>query len=522
MRRWNGWGEERVTYPVHEPALEFLREKVGPSASLSSVPLEKLLSRVGEGRIRAFPHSTGDPFQRLIHSFGQSFPDWLRFRMGLGFRTPDLVAFPQKEEDVLEVVEAAKKEKVVLIPYGGGTSVVGHLEVLEEERPVVSVDLSRMDRLLELKEESGVAILEAGARGPEIERALGNRGYTLGHFPQSFEFSTLGGWVATRSSGQFSMGYGKIERIFLGCSLVSPAGLYRVHAHPAAATGLDMKDVILGSEGRMGIITRCLMRVSKIPEKEVVEAAFLPNDATGMEVVKLLSQSRLPLTMLRLSLSRETECLLALTSHKWWFGLLERYLSFKGISPGKCLFLFAASGPARQVRTVLSHVRGVVKGYGGVNLGGLPGKRWKRERFRLPYLRNTLWDMGYGVDTLETTVLWDRVPEMVTRIEAALEGAYAFSHLSHLYPSGSSIYTTFFFPLSSDPEENLERWRRLKERASQAIVEMGGVISHHHGVGVDHRPYLVKEKGELGLRVIRRVIQEFDPYGIMNPGKLVD
>ena len=522
MRRWNGWGEEGITYPVHEPAVRFLLERVGPSTPPAPMGLEDLLARVGEGRVETFPCSTSDPFQRLVHSFGQSFPDWLKFRMGLEFRTPDLVAFPGEEGEVLEIVDAARRERVVLIPYGGGTSVVGHLEVLDYERPVVSVDLSRMKGLLELDERSGVALLEAGATGPQVEMALGERGYTLGHFPQSFQFSTLGGWVATRSSGQFSLKYGKIERLFLGGRLVSPEGLYQVHPHPGAATGLDMKDVILGSEGRMGIITRCLMKVSRVPEKEVVEGALLPDDARGMEAVRLLAQAGVPLTMLRLSLSRETECMLALTAHKWWFGLLERYLEWRKLPSTRALLLFAASGSARDVELALSRVRRVVKGLGGILLGSLPGKRWKRDRFLLPYLRNTLWEMGYGVDTLETAALWEMVPELVTRIEKALEGAYAFSHLSHVYPTGSSIYTTFIFPLSRDPLENLERWRTLKRQASQAIVEGGGVISHHHGVGLDHKPYLEREKGELGLKVMRGVIKEFDPYGIMNPGKLVE
>ena len=522
MRRWNGWGEEGVSYPVNKHAERFIIKRIGKGVKNREISKTSLLDAVGTPKIKEFPFSTTDKFDRLIHSFGQSFPDWLKFKMGLEFNVPDLVCYPENEDDLRVIIDKAKKERVNLIPYGGGTSVVGHLEVTDNERPNVSVDMSKMSGVVKLDEYSQLALIMAGTKGPGLEKALNKKGYTLGHFPQSFELSTLGGWVATRSSGQFSLGYGKIEDMFLGGTLFSPDGVLHVSPYNKSAEGVDLREIILGSEGRIGIVSKCYMKVSKLPDVLDVEGAFFPEDESGIEAVRAISQSNIPLTMVRLSLSKETEGILNLASKRFFVGLLENFVKLKGHSKNKCLMVYAISGESKQMDFYKSFVKSVIKKYSGLNIGTFVGKQWLRDRFRMPYLRNTLWDMGYGVDTLETFTIWGNVKHLVDEVEKALEGAFAFSHLSHIYPNGSSIYTTYIFPLEKDKHDTFRKWKILKQRASKAITRCGGVISHHHGIGVDHKYYLKQLKGDLGLKVMKSSFEAFDPYGIMNPMKLVD
>ena len=522
MKRWNGWGDEKVIYPISKHAERFIRKKIGSGLKSRGVDKAFLLSKVSKPKIKEFPFSVDDKFDRLIHSFGQSFPDWLKFKTGLEFNVPDLVCYPQNEDDLKVIVDEAKKRNVNLIPYGGGTSVVGHLEVVDGAKPNISVDMSKMSGLVNIDEYSNIALIKAGTKGPEIEKTLNAKGYTLGHFPQSFEFSTLGGWVVTRSSGQFSLGYGKIEDMFLGGTLYSPNGVFHVKPYNRSAEGVDLREIVLGSEGRIGIVSKCYMKVSKLPNILNVEAAFFPDNESGIEAVRFISQSNIPLTMVRLSLSKETEGILNLASKRLFVGLLENAVKLKGYSKNKCLMVYAVAGESKQVDFHKSFIKSVIKKYGGLNIGAFIGKQWLKDRFKMPYLRNTLWDMGYGVDTLETFTTWDNVKNLAKKIEKALKGAFAFSHLSHIYPNGSSIYTTYIFPLEKDKYDTFKKWNSLKSRASETIVENGGVISHHHGIGVDHKTYLRQVKGDLSLKAMKSSFDAFDPYGIMNPKKLVD
>ena len=522
MKRWNGWGDKRVAYQVSKHAERFIRKKIGMGVKNKELNKASILNMINEPKIKEFPFSTDNKFDRLIHSFGQSFPDWLKFKMGLEFNVPDLVCYPENEYDLEVIIDKAKKWNVNLIPYGGGTSVVGHLKVIDEEKPNISVDISKMNGIVSLDEYSHIALIKAGTKGPEIERALNIKGYTLGHFPQSFEFSTLGGWVVTRSSGQFSLGYGKIEDMFLGGTLYSPSGVFHINPYNKSAEGVDLREIVLGSEGRIGIVSECYMKVSKLPDVFSVEGAFFPEDESGIEAVRSISQSNIPLTMVRLSLSKETEGILNLASKRFFVGLLENFVKLKGHSKNKCLMVYAISGESKQINFYKSFVKSVIKKYGGLNIGAFIGKQWLKDRFKMPYLRNTLWDMGYGVDTLETFTTWDNVGNLAKKIEKALEGSFAFSHLSHVYPNGSSIYTTYVFPLGKDKYDTFKKWSSLKSMASETIVKNGGVISHHHGIGVDHKSYLRQLKGDLGLKVMKLSFEAFDPYGIMNPKKLVD
>ena len=352
---------------------------------------------------------------------------------------------------------------------------------------------------------------------------------TLGHFPQSFERSTLGGWVAARSVGQQSMGFGRIEARFAGGRVVAPAGTLELPAHPASAAGPDLRQLVLGSEGRLGILTEATVRTLKKPDREAFPAWFLPDWPHAVEAARALARSGLPLSMVRVSTPLETQSLLAMAGRSRPADLLARYLRLRGLHAERSLVLIGASGHERIVETAIRESGSILRRHGGVAVGGSIGRRWIATRFSSAELRDTVWDAGYALDTLETAVDWTRLPDLAAAIGRALrhglddvgERVHAFSHLSHLYPDGSSVYATYAFRRSADPDETLDRWRRLKTAASEAIVAGGGTISHQHGVGRDHAPYLAAEKGGLGMAVLAEVARRFDPGGIMNPGVLL-
>jgi alkyldihydroxyacetonephosphate synthase len=373
-----------------------------------------------------------------------------------------------------------------------------------------------------------LATFGAGVAGPELEAQLRARGFTLGHFPQSFQFSTLGGWVVTRSSGQQSLGYGRIEDLFAGGVLLAPAGEWRLPPFPASAAGPDLRHLALGSEGRLGILTEVVVRVSPLPEREEFHAVFFSNFIDGLTAARRIVQERLPLSLLRLSTPNETATTLALAGHERLIGLLETMLGVRGVGEAKCMLLCGFTGRPATVRDARHATLDITKAHGGAHVGRRFGEQWIEGRFRTPYLRNTLWELGYAVDTLETAVNWDRVPRMIDAVETAIhkalpdgERAHVFTHLSHVYPQGASIYTTYLFRIAADPDETLRRWEAMKSAASRAIVAGGGTISHQHGVGRDHAPYLAAEKGVLGMATLADVAARFDPDGRLNPGVLM-
>jgi alkyldihydroxyacetonephosphate synthase len=287
--------------------------------------------------------------------------------------------------------------------------------------------------------------------------------------------------------------------------------------------------VVLGSEGRLGILTEATVRVASLSEKEAFHACFFPDFERGQEATREIMQARLPLSMVRLSTAVETQTTLALAGHGRLIGALERMLAVRGVGEDKCMLLLGFTGREAMVQTARKEALGMAGRYGGVHVGRTFGKQWHKSRFRTPYLRNTLWELGYAIDTLETATDWTNIPTMLEVIGLALrsgleemgERVHVFTHLSHLYPYGSSVYTTFLFRIAPDPDETLRRWEILKRAASRAILTHGGTITHQHGVGTDHLPYLAEEKGELGMATLRDLCRRFDPQGIMNAGKLI-
>lgn len=529
MRKWNGWGDESTDFPANPAVVVFLNKLLGDTKALPDAAHADVLARVPASRLPSHPLIKTDAGIRLLHARGQSLPDWLALRSGDIGLFPDGVAVPESGADVRALLEFARQHDVVVIPYGGGTSVAGHITPLPDARPVLTLSLARMNGLMTLDRESQIATIGAGANGPRVEELLNAQGYTLGHFPQSFELSTLGGWVVTRSSGQQSLRYGRIEQIFAGGTLETLQGTLDIPTFPASSAGPDIREMVLGSEGRLGVLTEVKVRITRLPAEEEFHVFFLPDWERASMGIREVAQQKLPLSMLRLSNAEETRTQLILAGHARAVGLLDRVLRLRGAGDGRCMMTVGFTGNATGVSFSLRELKKILKPYGAVATGQILGKKWRSNRFKAPYLRESLWQLGYAVDTLETAVDWPKVTPTIDAIESALrqglndegESVLAFTHLSHLYAQGSSIYTTYAFRVGKNYEQTLARWQKLKQAASEEIVKAGGTISHQHGVGRDHAPYLPSEKGEIGMSTLRALCQHFDPQQILNPGKLL-
>lgn len=528
MRRWNGWGEDNINVSVSPAALQFLTGILGAGQAYPDAPLAQVLQAVPASTLPPHPLIITEAEDRLRHACGQSLPDWVALRSGRIPAFPAGVAYPNSSADVQALLQYAQDTGTRLIPYGGGTSVVGHLSPRAGE-PTLTVDMSRLKRLLTLDETSHLATFEAGVLGPHLEEQLRARGYTLGHYPQSFEYTSLGGWIATRSSGQQSYHYGRIEDLFAGGRVETLQGEWVLPPLPASAAGPDLRQLVLGSEGRIGFITQATMRVRPVPGHEHFHAVFFKNWLAGMAALRHMAQARLELSMLRLSNPLETEAQLRLGGHERLIGWANSALRLLGYGAEKCMLLLGVTEYAGRFSLALEEALEVARQHGGLHVGPFIGQQWRKSRFRAPYLRNTLWEAGYAVDTLETAVSWAATPALAEAVLGALqlalaaegEKVLAYMHLSHVYADGASLYFTYVFRRAADPAETLRRWQQLKTAASQELVKHGGTITHQHGVGVDHAPYLVAEKGPLGMTALQTLCKTFDPEGLLNPGKLL-
>jgi alkyldihydroxyacetonephosphate synthase len=531
MRRWNGWGDDATSMDLNDGARAMMVARLGPGHPGADATRESLLAKIPASRlIGAHPLIQTDASTRFAMALGESFADWIRKRFGALPPVPDGVAFVESTEQVRELLDLAQANHWMVIPFAGGTSVAGHLDCPISERPILSLNLSRMNRLLHLDKQSQLATFGAGTPGPQVEAQLRAHGYTLGHFPQSFEYSTVGGWVVTRSSGQQSLRYGRIEQLFAGGRMETPVGTLTLPTLPAASAGPDLRELVMGSEGRFGVLTEATVRVTPVPEHESFHAIFLPNWDAAEVAVRTLVQRKLPLSMMRLSNGIETETNLTLAGHAKLIGWMERYLALRGCGSGKCMLMLGVTADQRTARLALKEARRTLGAFGAVYIGTAMGSKWLANRFKGPYLRNTLWTEGYSADTIETAVDWPNVKALMLAMEQTSrdvfaqygERVHAFTHLSHMYPQGSSIYSQFVWanaPGGFAP--NFERWQKLKAAVAKTIAAHGGTVSHQHGVGRDHATQLHVEKGPLGMATLAELCRHFDPNKIMNPGKLL-
>jgi alkyldihydroxyacetonephosphate synthase len=536
--RWWGWGD-----PAHPPglpphALSFLRETVGVAArprppvalehvrldppTISAAALDALREIVGSGHVR------DDHLERVHHAAGKGYPDLVRLRAGAPAGAPDAVLYPSSHEQLRALLSTCARLSLAVVPFGGGTSVVGGVEPLRgSHSAVVALDMERMASVIGLDETSLTVRVQAGARARELEHWLADRGLTLGHFPQSFEYVTLGGCAATRSAGQASSGYGRFERIVQGLRVATPAGDIEPAAFPASAAGPDLRELLVGSEGTLGVIDELCLRVRRAPSTRVYEGVFFERFQAGVDAFRELAQAHCAPDVARLSDAAETRMSLALAGAGGVKGRLGRaYVGARGYGGG-CLAILGFEGGAGEAGARRALAIEIVRRAGGLRVGRSPGEAWLAARFAAPYLRDELLTHGVMVETLETATRWSNLTALHARVGGAIDGALracgtpglAMCHVSHLYETGASLY--FTFAAAQKEGEEIEQWRAVKAAASSAIVEGGGTITHHHSVGRDHAPWMEREVGAVGLSALRALKAQLDPAGIMNPGKLL-
>ncbi|WLP94559.1 FAD-binding oxidoreductase [Psychrobacter sp. M13] len=534
--RWNGWGNIDINKKVSPHGAKLIKSHIGKTKKLKSVSMQQVLKTVPESRLPTevtdLAMVSVDSEIRLRHARGQSFPDWIAMHGGDFEAFPDGVAFPESTNDVEQLLKLAQEHDLIVIPFGGGTSVVGHINPPKDARSVLTVAMSKMAKLIDLDNESQIATFGAGTQGPSVEAQLDEHGYRLGHYPQSWELSTLGGWIAARSSGQQSLGYGRIEQMFAGGTLVTPQGILTIADIPASSAGPDLREMMMGTEGRAGIFTEVKMRVQPQPEQELFKVAFLPNWTAGKAVLRQAVQSDIRLSMLRLSNAIETNAHLHLGTSPSQFLAISTYLKARGLDSEKVMLTYGVSGDKAQNKLALTQFNKLLKQYGSVTgkITNIMGNVWAHGRFKFPYLRGTLWDKGIMVDTFETATNWNNIDQQMEQMQDAVrnsladesEEVMAFTHISHVYKQGASLYTTYFFRAAKDHASTLARWQKIKKAASLSVANGKATISHQHGVGRDHAPYLAAEKGELGLQVTRDMLKSLDPEQRMNPGVLLE
>jgi alkyldihydroxyacetonephosphate synthase len=408
------------------------------------------------------------------------------------------------------VLAWAVAHHVAVVPFGGGTSVVGGLVARRKGYAgVVSLDLLRMDQLLAVDKISMTATLQPGARGPATEALLAAHGLTLGHYPQSFEFASIGGFAATRSSGQSSCGNGRFDDMVVGLRVATPAGELRLGSAPASAAGPDLREAVLGSEGTLGVITEVTVRVRPAAEAKAYEAWAFPSFAAGAEAMRALVQRELRPTVLRLSDEAET------------FVNLASQTSVGGEQVSGCLMIVGYEGTAAVGRRPA--ITAALGELGGRPLGEQRGQEWAAGRFAAPYLRDAMLDAGVLVETLETATFWSHRDRVYQAVKAALadalgERALVLCHISHVYETGCALYFTVATREAADP---VGQWLAAKAKASDAILDCGATITHHHAVGTDHKPWLAREIGPVGVTMLRGLKSALDPTGILNPGVLI-
>ena len=548
--KWWGWGVEGVSFhhenkPAFRPfvlnAID-LDVNTTPTApiSLDDLPIpvpmisDQLLTELTD--VVGTENAVQDDLDRIVHTYGKSARDLLRIRGGDIPRVPDVVVYPGDEAEVQLIVDRAVAADAVLIPYGGGSNIAGSLHAPEDEtRPVISVDLGRLNQLIDIDEDSGLARIQAGAQGPDLEEQLGARGWTLGHFPDSFTHSTLGGWVATRSSGMQSDKYGDISDIARGMRVVMPGKVLEIRPLPHTSTGPSVREMVLGSEGRLGVITEVTVQVHRIPEVRLILGYLFPSWEASLAAMHEISTSDAHPSITRVSDARETAFSFATRKKSTRISIssliskgLMKVLQRRGWKLDEiCLSFIGYEGGKSHVSRQKAIVKDIVGRHGGIVVGKGPGELYDQKKFDTPYIRDFLLDRGAIGDVSETAAPWSKLLPLYTNVLAAAEKVYAhlgvagwiMCHLSHSYHSGACLYFTFAF--KHDGVDPLGQYEPLKNAIQQAFVDSGGTLSHHHAVGTEHAAWLEQDISAPGVHMIDGLFTAMDPGKNFNPGKII-
>ena len=471
----------------------------------------------------------------MVHGRGKSLTDLVRQRRGELGRLPDVVVRPDTEDQIVAVVKAALAEDAVLIPFGGGSSISGSLEPEPgETRPVISIDMGRMNRVLSIDATSQLARVEAGVFGPNLERQLNARGWTCGHFPDSFTHSTLGGWIATRSSGMQSDRYGDVAELTRGLRVVTPSGVLVVRPVPSTSTGPSVREMVLGSEGRLGIITEATIHVRRVPPERKILGYLFPTWADGLAAMRDIAASEASPSVTRVSDASETAFSFATRSDPTPLDrvkskALQAFLKRKGWNlEAMCLSFIGYEGSANGVAAQRKATERIAKRHGGLGIGESPGALYDQKKFDTPYIRDFLLDRGAPADVSETSAPWGELRTVYDNVMAAAHGAfhdlgvpgYLMCHLSHSYHAGACLYFTFAInpPAGGDA---LDMYGVVKSAIQQAFVDSGATLSHHHAVGTEHARWLDEDISAPGVKMLRALFEGFDPGANLNPGKIV-
>lgn len=548
--KWWGWGKPEKTFDpdAHPGLLPYLAEQFGvdpdtlvaknlPDLDEIAIAPAKSHEAFYQGCQKIFSPDqlSYDKSERILHAYGKSFRDLWRIRHGKLCAAPDLVVYPNTNEQVQQLVALANTHHVCVIPFGGGTNIVGAVEAIaKRDKMVVSVDMRRMNQLLDLDEYSRKATIQAGAFGPEIEQQLNAHGFTLGHLPDSFEHSTLGGWVATRSAGMQSDGYGKIEQMVLGLTMVSPIGVISTSDAPAAANGLDIKHCVIGSEGIYGIITEVTLRVRRCARVREHATYLLPTFKSGIELMHQAVEHRCLPIVTRLNDANKTALSFVYkkpeTGIKGWlkqcFGWYLLHIKRFDFSEC-CLLLTIFEGEKSYVSSQKKQFNQLARVHGAVALGAAPGREFEKTKYDFPYLRDYLMSYGFITDVSETATSWSNMIPLYEKVMSAIDstvretGAMPWigCHVSHSYETGASLYFTFGFQETSD--EPLVQYSRVKHAAQETFANNGGTCSHHHAVGYEHLPWVSTDHQHSGLALHEALKAHYDPNAIMNPGKVI-
>jgi alkyldihydroxyacetonephosphate synthase len=551
QQKWWGWGDEGVAFShADKPDLgPFLKRHIGldvdgpavraPRFEELDIPEPQLaadLRAALEDAVGA-AHVSTDALDRLTHARGKSLRDLVRHRSGDLGRLPDVVVHPAEEAEIEALMAAALEADAVLIPFGGGTNISGSLEApADEQRTVISVDMARMSRVLEIDETSRLARVQAGVFGPHLEEQLNARGWTVGHFPDSFTHSTLGGWIATRSSGMQSDKYGDAADLTRAVRVVTPSGVLVTRPVPHTSTGPSVREMVLGSEGRLGIISEATVHVHRVPEKRVILGYLFPDWPRALAAMREIASSDASPSVTRVSDAHETAFSFATKKASSKLddlksAALKTFLTRrKGYDlEAMCLSFIGYEGGKDHVATQRRLVGRIVSRHGGLCIGSGPGELYDQKKFDTPYIRDYLLDRGALADVSETAAPWAALPTVYAAVTTAAEEAFAdlgvpgyvMCHLSHSYHAGACLY--FTFGINPAPgRDGLEQYERVKNAMQQAFVDSGATLSHHHAVGTEHARWLEEDISAAGVALLRALFEGVDPGGNLNPGKIVD